>query len=192
MIKGIKPPTTVAKVFIVAILSGFAVMLVTSAVYRSNNPSLTKFVQATISAPAAEELQANKAAHIAELMGKLRADPTNAAVLSEIAQFFMESGEYSQARKFIQRSIVADPDNARQFYLLGMVNFKLKSYRKAAEAFRTSLALQDDPAARYNLGILLKYYLEKPEEAAAQFTMIINSKTAGKSVKAAAQKELNK
>ncbi|MEZ0575351.1 tetratricopeptide repeat protein [Halodesulfovibrio aestuarii] len=183
-----RQPTTVAKIFIAAILLGFAVMLVTSSFYRTKHPSLTKVVQPrnTVSA----EAKNDSSAHIAELMGKLKEDANNVKLLEEIAQHFMDDGEYSQARMFIQRGITAQPNNAHLFYMLGMANFKLQSYSKAAKAFETSIAIADDPSARYNLGVLLKYYLDKPAEGNEQFKKIVSS-SANKNLKAAAQKELN-
>lgn len=183
-----KQPTAVAKIFIAAILLGFAVMLITSGVYRTKNPSLTNFVQPR-SANTGEATSSNSA-HIADLMGKLKNDANNVKLIEEIAQHFMEDKEYSQARKFIQRGIVAQPSNAHLFYMLGMANFKLESYTKAAKAFETSLTLAEDPSARYNLGVLLKYYLDKPAEGNQQFLRIVES-SANKDLKAAARKELD-
>lgn len=183
-----KQPTTVAKIFIAAILLGFAAMLVTSGVYRTNHPSLTKFVQPRSTAPG--EAKKDNTAHIADLMGKLKKDANNVKLIEEIAQHFMEDEEYSQARKFIQRGITAQPSNSHLFYMLGMANFKLESYTKAAKAFETSLTIAEDPSARYNLGVLLKYYLDKPAEGNEQFKKIVSS-SANKDLKAAAQKELD-
>ncbi|MFA9395183.1 MAG: tetratricopeptide repeat protein [Halodesulfovibrio sp.] len=183
-----KQPTSVAKIFIAAILLGFAIMLVTSGVYRTKHPNLTKFVQ--VRNDKAAEATPDNSAHIADLMGKLKSDANNVKLIEEIAQHFMEDKEYSQARKFIQRGIVAQPNNAHLFYMLGMANFKLESYTKAAKAFETSLTLAEDPSARYNLGVLLKYYLDKPVEGIEQFQKIIES-SANKDLKAAAQKELD-
>ncbi|SIO29705.1 tetratricopeptide repeat protein [Halodesulfovibrio marinisediminis] len=184
----IKQPTSVAKIFIAAILLGFAAMLVTSGIYRTKNPNLTKVVQ--VRKEESGQAQNTNAAHIADLMGKLKKDPNNVKLIEEIAQHFMEDGEFSQARKFIQRGIAAQPNNAHLFYMLGMANFKLQSFKKAASAFETSLTIAEDPSARYNLGVLLKYYLDKPAEANEQFEKIVNS-SANKELKAAAQKELN-
>ena len=183
-----KHPNTAAKIFIAALLVGFAAMLITSGVYRTSHPSLTKFVQTR--ADGSGEAKTDNSAHIADLMGKLKTDPNNVKLLEEIAQHFMEDEEWSQARKFIQRGIVASPGNAHLFYMLGMTNFRLESYTKAAKAFETSLSLVEDPSARYNLGVLLKYYLEKPEEAKEQFKRIISSPAASQQLKDAAQKEL--
>lgn len=183
-----KQPTAVAKVFIAAILLGFVVMLVTSGVYRTMNPGLTNYVQPRTANSG--EAKSNNSAHIADLMGKLKSDANNVKLIEEIAQHFMEDKEYSQARKFIQRGIVAQPSNAHLFYMLGMANFKLESYTKAAKAFETSLTLAEDASARYNLGVLLKYYLDKPAEGNQQFLKIVKS-SANKNLKAAAQKELD-
>lgn len=184
-----KQPNPAAKIFIAAILLGFAAMLVTSGVYRTNNPSLTKFVQSRNAT--SEQSKPDNSAHIADLMGKLQSDANNVKLIEEIAQHFMEDGEYSQARKFIQRGIATQPSNAHLFYMLGMANFKLESYTKAAKAFETSLSIADNPSARFNLGVLLKYYLDKPAEGKKQFQQIIES-TADAHLKAAAQKELDK
>lgn len=183
-----KQPNTAAKIVLAAILLGFVAMLVTSGIYRTSNPSLTKFVQSRNDGSG--EAKTDNSAHIADLMGKLKTDPNNVKLIEEIAQHFMEDGEYSQARKFIQRGITAKPGNAHLFYMLGMANFKLESYTKAAKAFETSLSLEDDPSARYNLGVLLKYYLDKPAEGKIQFQKILES-GAGSDLKAAAQKELD-
>ncbi|OBQ54023.1 tetratricopeptide repeat protein [Halodesulfovibrio spirochaetisodalis] len=183
-----KQPNTAAKIVLAAILLGFVAMLVTSGIYRTSNPSLTKFVQSRNAGSG--EAKTDNSAHIADLMGKLKTDPNNVKLIEEIAQHFMEDGEYSQARKFIQRGITAKPGNAHLFYMLGMANFKLESYTKAAKAFETSLSLEDDPSARYNLGVLLKYYLDKPAEGKIQFQKILES-GAGSDLKAAAQKELD-
>ena len=189
MTKGMKQPTTVAKIFIAAILVGFTVMLITSGVYRTGHPSLTKFVQTK--SDGSGEAKTDNSAHIADLMGKLKDDPNNVPLIEEIAQHFMEDGEFSQARKFIQRAIAAEPSNAHLFYMLGLANFRLQSFNKAAKAFETSLSLTEDPSARYNLGILLKHYLDKPAESAEQFKRILEDPSASNQLKEAAQKELD-
>jgi tetratricopeptide (TPR) repeat protein len=184
-----KQPNATAKIFIAAILLGFAAMLVTSGVYRTNHPSLTNFVQSRNATSG--QSKPDNSAHIADLMGKLKKDANNVKLIEEIARHFMEDGEYSQARKFIQRGIAAQPSNAHLFYMLGMANFKLESYTNAAKAFETSLSIADDPSARYNLGILLTYYLDKPAEGKIQFQKIVES-AAENHLKIAAQKELDK
>ncbi|MCG8532836.1 MAG: hypothetical protein MI749_19565 [Desulfovibrionales bacterium] len=186
----IKQPTSVAKIFIIVLLTGFAVMLISSGVYRTQNPSLTKIRRA--SAPAQSmERPAGDMSTIANLMGEFQKNPNDVRTIRKIAQQFMKMKEFTKARDILTKGIAVAPKNGALYCQLGLANFQLKKYEDAVGAFTTAISLQDDPSAQYNLGILYKYYLDKPKEAEVQFAAIVNSTTAPANLKKTAQKERN-
>lgn len=189
MINEIKQPTLVAKIFIVALIAGFAVMLISSGAYRTNHPSLTKIKRSSAPQQSVER-SAEDTTAIAELMGNLRDNPDDVKTIKKIARRFMNMKEYKEARSILKKGVAIDPKNGPLYCQLGISNFQLKNYEEAVSAFETAISLQDDPSAQYNLGILFKYYLDRPEEAKAQFTEVVNSTTAPAGLKNSAQKEL--
>lgn len=99
------------------------------------------------------------------LMQELQANPNNADALTGLAEIFMSAQEWGRAEVFLERAILSRPGDTRPRYMLGIARFKQNRPADAAKSFEELLQLKEDPAAMYNLAILYKHHLGRPEEA---------------------------
>lgn len=99
-----------------------------------------------------------------EQMRRLQADPNDVDALLELADLFMTDNPAS-ARAFLDRAMVAAPSDPRPSYHLGVLLSGQGRHQEAADAMERSLTLGDHPATRYSLAVILRYYLQRPDEA---------------------------
>lgn len=108
-------------------------------------------------------------AHIAENMGKLQNDPNNPALLLDLGEHFLQSGNFDKAELFLERGSKADPDNARIWHLLGLAQYRLEKYDRAALSFEELIKHDRNGPNLYSLAVLYKYFLNSPEKARVLF-----------------------
>jgi tetratricopeptide (TPR) repeat protein len=122
-----------------------------------------------------KQWEANKAAAVAQLLEKLQRDPDNRdTILSGLA---LASGYQDQALldKLADALARHRTDDAAIQAQLGASYFYFARYAEAEAAYRASLAVQDDPAVRRQLGwALLKQ--SRPREAAACLQHILDQR----------------
>ncbi|MGE4296455.1 MAG: tetratricopeptide repeat protein [Desulfovibrionaceae bacterium] len=126
-----------------------------------------------------------------QLMQQLKENPNDAKALIGVAEQFTNMGAPERAESFLNRALVAEPSNTAALYMLGVTKFEAKDYLSARDRFSDVLAL--DPhhlEASFNLGIVNKYYLNKPDEAKALFATVRDAKDAPKDLHDMAVKEL--
>jgi tetratricopeptide (TPR) repeat protein len=143
-------------------------ILVSSFLYRSANPTLT--VRPQVSMGAAP----GPMAEIGKLMSRLEQNPDDIEALKSIALLFMEAHDWDRAAVFLNRVLGKDPENLSARYHLGVVHFQREDYPAAERAFLDVLELDSTShLAHYNLGVLYRYFLEKPEQALPHFQKVI-------------------
>lgn len=109
------------------------------------------------------------------LMQELQTNPNNAEALTGIANIFMSAGEWGRAETFLERAILSKPGDIRPRYMLGIARFKQNRPAEAAKTFEELLQIREDPAAMYNLAILYKHHLNRPDEARALLEKALKS-----------------
>lgn len=148
----------------------FSAILVVSIVQRFTNPSLSIHHQ-----PASNEIAENMAPGmqaIAELMSEVAKNPGDQAKLLRLVEALLAVGEWQAAENFAQKALALDvgkTQNPRALYLLALAHHNKGEHAEAAELLEKMLEQGENPSARYSLGILNVYYLNKPEEGALQF-----------------------
>ncbi len=196
-------PARPLRIGILAILlAGMCAMFGTVLIYRIDHGSLTEEIgrpQAKRDAPADSPepnmgfaLSEQQTDDLGKLMAKLQAEPKNPALLMEIGGLFMEAKEWDRARFFLSRAVVAAPADTRPRYMLGISLFRLGNAPEAAKVFEDMLELKDEPAARFNLAVLYKYHLNRPEDAKKQLEIVASSPDADADLAAQARAELAK
>jgi Flp pilus assembly protein TadD len=75
--------------------------------------------------------------------------------------------------------------------MLGIALYQQGREREAATVFEELLALEKYPAAQYNLAIIYKYHMDKPNEARALLEQVTASPDADTETASRAKKELN-
>ncbi|MDY6878195.1 MAG: tetratricopeptide repeat protein [Chloroflexota bacterium] len=90
--------------------------------------------------------------------------------LLESGRAHLEAGEYAEAIADLEAAIEADPDNSEAYFLLGQAYNQTGDLMKAADEFRTVIALDPDKAAaaHHNLGVTY-FQLQEPGAAVAEF-----------------------
>jgi tetratricopeptide (TPR) repeat protein len=92
----------------------------------------------------------------------------------DLAQAYIRARRVDESLAEATDALVADPTNARAWYVQGKMLLLKKRYEDAVKSFKNSLAIQDDPAAWYLLGASL-LQLKQREEAQAAFHKLANS-----------------
>ncbi len=102
---------------------------------------------------------------LTELMTQLQANPNDAAVLTEIGNFFMRAEEWTRAEAFLRRAIISKPSDTRPLYLMAICLFRQGKPAEAAKNFEDLLQIKNDPSAMFNLALLYKHHLGAPDPA---------------------------
>lgn len=178
-----------------------AALLATGLYQRVANPELHYHMQspatATQTAPPPDHdhppLGPEDTASLGQAMNKLRATPGDVETLLEIAAIFSRNRDWINAVTFLERAVAANPSDMRPRYFLGVALASQGRHAMAAKAFEETLALSPaNDHARFNLGILYRYYLDRPDKALELFTAVAESPEADESLRNMAQKELAK
>ena len=205
-----KPASPKRRVILVIMGCSLALMLLISFVYRTMNPNMVMQRQADHEHGAAEQqAQAgeemptadgkgmppamNQALQkeIGKLMKKMQENPKDVATLLELANHFMSMQAWDKAQIFLGNAVVEEPANLEALYRLGICEFQLGKPKEAADYFEQLIALEPHHAhTLYNLGVLKKHYLNKPEEAKKHFEAVSQLEGVDPEMKKAAEQEL--
>ncbi len=130
---------------------------------------------------------------VRELMEKMGKEPENMQIQLELANSFMMIRAYDRAKTFFEKVIAAEPKNIEALMGLGMCYYQAEQFKEAAQSFDSILAIDpDDSMARFNTGIIKKYYLHEHEAADAEFQKIIDNPKTPADMKKRAEEELKK
>ena len=130
------------------------------------------------------------AARMGEFMARLQSNPHDVDLLLEIAQVFIRAKEWPQAESFLRRASIAAPTDARPPHFLGVAQASQQQYTEAAGSFEQALTLDANPSTQFNLAVLYRYYLDKPDKAKALLEAASKSANAPDALKAKAAQEL--
>jgi cytochrome c-type biogenesis protein CcmH/NrfG len=188
--KAVKSATTGVGPLVVALLMGTAalVMLLTSVNYRLENPSMTMTMRSNQGRAGMESGAMDR---VGELMVQVRENPEDVPALLELGRLFFRMESYDNARAFLGRAVKLAPENGEALRLYGMTLFHAGDREGAAQAFAAMVELDpDNAAARYNLGVLQKHFLNKTEAARGQFQAVLETPEASEELKQKAREEL--
>jgi|GEM_PF-2716766 len=138
--------------------------------------------------PALSEEQADD---LSALMRKVQSNPNDADALMEIGSIFLTAKDWGRAGVFLNRAVLSRPADIGPRYMLGIALYQQGREQEAAAVFEELLALEKYPAAQYNLAIIYKYHMDKPDEAKALLEQILASPDADVETVSRAKKELN-
>ena len=146
---------TVAAIGIVAVVGyGFGG---TGAQAIGNNPG-----PAASAAPSAPVLDQAK---VAELMGKIQANPKDADSLMALGDEFYKVGDFATAGEWFTKVTVVEPTNVRGFLALGATAFNKADMAAAETAWKQAVTIDDkNVEAHYDLGFL--YLNRQPADMA--------------------------
>ncbi|AAS95525.1 tetratricopeptide repeat protein [Nitratidesulfovibrio vulgaris] len=165
------------------------VMLGGSFLYRLNHPGLV--VEGRQQPPAATQ-GPSEAEVLGPMMQRLQQNPNDLEALVFLGEHFLGHEDWARAEAFLQRAVIAAPTEGRPLYLLGIAQYHREQFAPAAETFERLLAINDEPAARYNLGLLYLHYLNDKPKALQHLKAVVAAKDAPEELRKRAGEELAK
>jgi lipoprotein NlpI len=178
------------RTLVLVLAAVLAVLFVTSFWYRMEHPSLRVEMRTERQAPPGmgQGMDMNR---VQELMARMGEKPEDVPTLLELADLFMGMEAWDRAALFLERAGKIAPEDPRVLRGLGMVHFEKKEFDKAAAAFAKILEREpQDPTTHYNLGIVLKHYLNRKAEADAHFKAVMGNAAADQELRQEAAREL--
>lgn len=118
----------------------------------------------------------------------LSLNPTYAPALINRANSMIERGEYSAAELNLQKAITYAPDDLNGYISLGICLKKMGRLSAAETAFERAIAIDPtNPAARFNLGVLMVEERKKPNVAFRLFHEVLQTSPKNDEIKQLAQ-----
>jgi tetratricopeptide (TPR) repeat protein len=178
------------------VAGGLVVMFLSAVIHRIESPSRKVFTNATQETEHGGVADAQRQAamgQLTELMAQLRENPDDPAVLVEIGRSFLAMQDFSRADLFASRALDADPDNIPALKLYGLSASGQKRNEMAAQSFAKIVELDPtDGGARYNLGLLYRYHLNREAEAKEQFELAAEHTAGDPRLEGLVREELDK
>jgi tetratricopeptide (TPR) repeat protein len=190
------------KAVVMFIFVGVAAMFITSFAYRLNNPNL--FVAARQpSAPQASaggegmpegmEQMGGNMGRIKEFMAQVEADPENVDALVGLGNSFLMMRAWDRALEPLEKANALRPGDIDVLKGIGIAQFNREDYVKASAAYDEILSHKpDDTLALFNLGVIFKYYFEKPDQARTYFEKVLELEHNDEQMIKLAKQELEK
>lgn len=197
------------KAVILAVIGAAAIMFVASFIYRMNHPNL--FVKVQQQAAQQEDhdhdgdgeqdhgatppgMSENSAmGKVKEFMGRVEQNPDDVEALVGLGNSFLMMRAWDRALEPLQRAHELDPENVGVLKAMGIAHFNKEDFVKATEAYDAILIIDpDDSLALFNLGVIFKYYFEKPDAARTYFEKVLAVEKDDAEVIAMAKQELAK
>jgi Flp pilus assembly protein TadD len=198
-------PVLGRKVVIAALAVALAAMFVTSLAYRFTHPSMQKAMR-----PQAAQATGGAGASMGEGMGegmgmdmdavremlaaleeRIEADPGDVEALLQAANIYLMRRDAGHAEGYIERAHEAAKDDTMALMQVAKLYFDIGEFEPAREAMGRILELEpENMFARFNMGVLLKYRLEKPKEAEEYFRQVAEGEHGFDELREEAKKEL--
>lgn len=178
--------------FAIAMAIFFAAMLCASVWQRFTKPGLVihRFAQQRSESAPAGDMDI-----VGSLMRTVSKNPRDLQATLKLVETLMAMGQWDVAENFAQKALALGADNPREtrpLYLLALIHHNRKEHAHAAELLEKVLKKDENPSARYSLGILYIHYLDNPEKGAKELRAGIASGKASPALKSAMEDELAK
>ncbi len=181
-------PFTTARVVLLLLLIGLALMGAGGLHYWRTSPGLVK----KLNQPAQQSAMTDANAMIGALMRRIQENPNDTEALGGLGGFFLEHGDWANAETFLSRAAVAAPADPMPAYMLGLAQARQEGRERDAEQnFLRAIDLGGPAEVRLSLGVLYAHFLNEPEKAAPLFRQLVDDPGAPPDVREAALGELN-
>lgn len=187
-------PSPARKLVLWTMAGLLVIIFLSSVVFRLDNPSIrvqNRQAQQTQMPPQGMMGQNGDMGAIGQLMQKMRDNPDDAEVLTELGHRLMMMGDSANAEIFLARALAQNPTNSTLIHMMGVNLHQMERYEESAEQFDLLLAIDPNNAnAHYNLGMLYKHYLNRAAEAPAHFQAVLDAPDVNPDLAERARKEL--
>lgn len=182
------------KLILLALIGAIAIMFIGSFAYRMKGTGLVVQIQpeqGAMGGGGPMGMMGVDMEQLRELMRKMEENPNDPKVLVELSNTFMMMQAWDKSLEYLTLAEKAAPGDADVHRAMGMVRFERKEYDLAKKSF--DIVLKKDPndvLAHYNMGILLKHYMNKAADADAHFRRVVQLNPQDPDVLKSAQEEL--
>lgn len=186
--------STRVRVFALILGAAFAVMLVVSVWDRNTRSSVA--VNATeVTRGTSGETSADPAAMnaIGALMREAAHKPDDLNALLRLTEGLMAAGQWQSAENFAQKAAALEKDDTpdkRAEYLLAIIHHNQGRDEQAAEILERYLSRNENPSARYSLGILYNHFLNEPLKGREHLSRGLESGLGSEALRKAMRDEL--
>ncbi len=164
-----------------------AAMVLTSAVYRTTNPSLVREVE-----QGGAEHGQDVMTMISQLMQRLQDNPQDPGILESLARAFTQMQAWDRAGMFWKRLLAVEPGNIQARQQLAMALYRQQDFQGAAGQLRSVLRIDPDNVyAHFNLAVLMATYLEAPDESREHLQAVIDNPEAPEDLRNEARNRLD-
>ncbi len=140
----------------------------------------------------ADDPMAAMMSEIGKHMEELKEDPQNFDLLVHTADLLVQSQQWESAESFLRRAIALDASKAQPHYLLGIALHNAEKHAEAAASLEKVIAINNDPSARYSLGVLYAYYLDDVSRAQEHWEKALTETAMAPELRVAIEDELKK
>jgi hypothetical protein len=135
---------------LVAVVGLVAVVAIAIGVYQFGAPAAASAPSAAPAASAGLD-----EARVAELMGRIQANPNDTAALLELGDAFFQAGDYGASVTWLDKLVTLEPNNVRGRLALGAAQFNLGDNASAEANWVAVLDVYgENVEAHYDLGFL--------------------------------------
>ncbi|MGE4506372.1 MAG: tetratricopeptide repeat protein, partial [Desulfovibrionaceae bacterium] len=128
---------------------------------------------------------------LAALEARIEADPGDAEALLQAATIYLMRRDAGHAGSYITRAREAAKDDTLALMQVAKLYFDIGEFEPARESMARILELEpENMFARFNMGVLLKYRLEKSKEAEEYFRQVAEGEHGFDELREEAKKEL--
>lgn len=147
--------------------------------YRMLNPKLEKRMERRgggMPSGMAAGMPGEDMAGLQATMKLLEEEPENFKALKELGSAFMMMQAWERAVPYLERANKVKPDDREVLMSLGIVRFQQKRYHDAAAIYEDLRESHpQDALVNFNLGIIYKHFLDKPDAAADLFRTAVKN-----------------
>lgn len=170
-----------------AVFISVLAMFVTSFVYRMNHPNLFVQVQQQHTADDGHDHgdtpvpptgmgqgMGGSMAKVKELMAQVEKNPNDVDALINLGNSFLMMRAWDRAIEPLEKANSLQPGDTNVLKAIGIAHFNKEDFVKASAAYDQILEIDpDDTLALFNLGVIFKYYFEKPDQARTYFEKVL-------------------
>ncbi|WP_243547156.1 tetratricopeptide repeat protein [Pseudodesulfovibrio tunisiensis] len=160
------------KTVLLILLGSIAAIFAVSFLYRMQNPNLQVHVKQQSRTRAPEGMTQNMAgmAQVKELMARVEKNPEDVEALTELGNMFLMMRAWDRALEPLEKAVQLQPKNVNLLKGVGICYYNKKQYDKAMQVYGEILEITpDDALVFYNMGVISKYALSKPDQAKSFF-----------------------
>lgn len=133
--------------------------------------------------------------NIGRLMREAAQHPNDLNILLRLTENLLAIGQWQAAENFGQKALELNPpkkENDKILYLLSLAHHNKGEHAQAADILEKLLSGSENPSARYSLGILYAYYLNRPQEGLEQLKKGLETPNLSPALERAIREELGK